>query len=155
LKRRHQHGLVVAPHPYYPSSTCLLGYLDRYPKLFDAVEYNAMFTSSLNFFNKRAERWAEHHDKPMVGNCDVHQLQQLGTTYSLVDAEPHPDAICKAIAAGRVRVEAQPLSWSNAASIMTAMVMASIGGARHRHPPASGAWLATSQLNRMRDRSPH
>src|SRR5437667_412488 len=86
LKRRES-GLVVAPHPYFPSATCLWRYLDERPDLFDAVEYNAMFTAHVNF-NRRAERWAARHGKPIVGNCDVHQLRQLGTTYSLVDAAP-------------------------------------------------------------------
>ena len=109
LKRRAP-GLVVAPHPFFPAPTCLGSDLDRYPVLFDAVERNAMFTTSVDF-NRRAERWAARHGKPVVGNCDVHRLRQLGTTYSVVDAEPHPDAICGAIAAGRVRVESRPLTW--------------------------------------------
>jgi hypothetical protein len=119
LKRRLP-GLVVAPHPFFPASHCLGGYLDRYPTLFDAVERNAMFTASVNF-NRRAERWAALHNKPVVGNCDVHRLRQLGTTYSLIDAEPHPDDICGAIAAGRVRVESRPLTWIEAARVMGAL----------------------------------
>jgi predicted metal-dependent phosphoesterase TrpH len=120
--RQRESGLVIAPHPFFPASTCLLDNLDRYSDLFDAVEINAMFTSSLNF-NRRAERWAARHEKPLVGNCDVHRLRQLGTTYSLVDAEPNPDAICQAIRRGRVRVESRPLSWIGAAGILTSMVV--------------------------------
>jgi predicted metal-dependent phosphoesterase TrpH len=116
LKRRAP-GLVVAPHPFFPAPTCLGSYLERYSLLFDAVERNAMFTTSVNF-NRRAERWAARHGKPVVGNCDVHRLRQLGTTYSVVDAEPHPDAICAAIAAGRVRVESRPLTWVEVARTM-------------------------------------
>ena len=74
--------------------------------MFDAVEYNAMFTPVVNF-NILGERWARRHGKPMVGNADVHRLEQLGTTFSLVDAAPDPDAICAAIAAGRVEVVAR------------------------------------------------
>jgi predicted metal-dependent phosphoesterase TrpH len=118
--RRREPGLVVAPHPFFPASTCLRGDLDRYPELFDAVERNAMFTAWINF-NRPAERWAARHGKPIVGNCDVHQLRQLGTTYSLVEAEPHRDAICAAIAAGRVRMESRPLRFSEAAAIMAAV----------------------------------
>jgi predicted metal-dependent phosphoesterase TrpH len=109
LKRREP-GLVVAPHPFFPGRSCLGSLLDRHALLFDAVERNAMFTASVNF-NRRAEQWAIQHGKPVVGNCDVHRLHQLGTTYSVVDAEPHADSICDAIAAGRVRVEGRPLSW--------------------------------------------
>jgi predicted metal-dependent phosphoesterase TrpH len=108
LKRQHR-GLVIAPHPFFPMPCCLLGNMGRYPHLFDAVEYNAMYTGWLNF-NRLAERWAGRRGKPMVGNGDVHRLEQLGTTYSLVNAERDPSSICEAIAAGRVRVASAPLS---------------------------------------------
>jgi predicted metal-dependent phosphoesterase TrpH len=124
LKARRP-GLVIAPHAYFPSSFCLRGELKRHAGLFDAVERNAMFTSTVDF-NRRAERWAEQNGKPVVGNCDVHRLQQLGTTYSLVDAPAEVDAICDAVAAGRVRVESRPLAWTEVARILTAMTF---GGA--------------------------
>jgi predicted metal-dependent phosphoesterase TrpH len=95
--------------------------MDTYAHVFDAVECNAMFTRLVNF-NRRAARWARAHGKPMVGNGDVHRLRQLGSTYSLVDAEPTPDAICAAIRAGRVHVEAQPLSVA-AAAIITGQIL--------------------------------
>ena len=59
----------------------------------------------------------------MVGNGDVHRLSQLGTTWSLVDAEPDAGAICRAIAAGRVRVEAHPISFTTAATTMASLVI--------------------------------
>jgi predicted metal-dependent phosphoesterase TrpH len=124
LKRR-QPGLVVAPHPFFPGPTCLGGRLDRHASLFDAVERNAMFTVSVDF-NRRAERWAAEHGKPMVGNCDVHRLRQLGTTYSMVDAEPHPDSICSAIIEGRVRVESRPLTWLEATRTLGSMVASDV-----------------------------
>jgi hypothetical protein len=105
--------------------------LDRHQELFDAVEINAMFTASLNF-NRRAERWAARNGKPLVGNCDVHRLRQLGSTYSLVDAPPDPEAICQAIRDGHVRVECRPLSWIAAASIFTSMVMGQMWRGRIR-----------------------
>jgi hypothetical protein len=115
-------AITLLPHPFFPAPTCLLGYLDRYASLFDAVELNAMYTASVNF-NRRAARWAARHGKPLVGNGDVHRLRQLGTTYSLVDAAPDPDAICAAIVAGRVRVESRPLAWGDAACIMAALLL--------------------------------
>ena len=112
---------MIAPHVYFPSSTCLWGRVERYADLFDAVEYNAMFTASINF-NNRAVRWAARHGKPMVGCGDIHRLHQLGTTFSVVDAEADPASICAAIAAGRVRVESTPLGWLTAARTMTELV---------------------------------
>jgi predicted metal-dependent phosphoesterase TrpH len=119
LKRRES-GLVIAPHPFFPASTCLGALMDRHADLFDAVEYNAMFTRSLNF-NTAAERWARAHDLPLVGNGDIHRLRQLGTTYSLIDAEPSADAICAAIAAGKVEIEATPHSLPAAVLLMADM----------------------------------
>ena len=78
------------------------------------------FTSTVDF-NRRAERWAVQHGKPIVGNCDVHRLAQLGTTYSLVDASAEPDAICEAVADGRVTVESAPLAWIDVARILGSM----------------------------------
>jgi predicted metal-dependent phosphoesterase TrpH len=134
LKRRLS-GLVVAPHPFFPHRCCLGGELDRHADLFDAVEWNAMFTATLNF-NRRAQRWAARHGKPLVGNGDVHRLPQLGSTYSLVDAEPDAASICAAIAAGRVRVETQPLSWARAAGIMASLMFGNV--AAKRDPSESG-----------------
>ena len=124
LKRREA-GIVIAPHPFFPASTCLRGLLDRHADLFDAVEYNAMFTPTVNF-NNAAERWARDHGKPMTGNGDIHRLRQLGTTYSLVEAEPHPDAICDAVRAGRVQVEAAPRSLAFALSLMADLTVSEI-----------------------------
>jgi predicted metal-dependent phosphoesterase TrpH len=118
LKEREPAGIVVAPHPFFPAGSALRGDMNRYGHLFDAVEYNAMFTSLVNF-NIPGVRWAQRHGKPIVGNGDVHRLEQLGTTYSLVDAAPDADAICAAVAAGRVQFEARPLSTFTAGRLMT------------------------------------
>ena len=125
LKRRFG-GLVIAPHPFFPGPHSLFGRLDRHAELFDAVEYNAMYTASLNF-NRRAEQWALAHGKPLVGNGDVHRLVQLGTTYSLVDAAPDPASICAAVAGGRVRVETCPLPWSTALRTFADIVVPFLG----------------------------
>ena len=125
LKADEPGGVVIAPHAFYPTRFCLNQLMDRHADLFDAVEYNAMFTRSLNF-NRAAERWARAHGKPLVGNGDVHRLAQLGTTYSLVDAAPDASAICDAVRAGRVSVVAQPHSWVTAAQVMVNLMAPSL-----------------------------
>jgi predicted metal-dependent phosphoesterase TrpH len=123
LRRAEPHGLVVAPHPLYPHPSSLgQAILDQHADLFDAVEVNAMFTKRLNF-NRAAMRWARHAGKPLVGNSDVHLLDQLNHTYSLVDADPTPDAICDAIRAGRVEVLMQPSSVPRVAWIFGRMLL--------------------------------
>jgi predicted metal-dependent phosphoesterase TrpH len=124
--RRQEPGLVVAPHAFFPNASCLgRSLMDRHADLFDAVEYNAMVIRGINF-NVAAERWARAHGKPMVGNGDIHRLQQLGSTYSMVDATPEVDAICGAIRAGRVTVETRPLSWVTAASVLGSLFAADV-----------------------------
>jgi predicted metal-dependent phosphoesterase TrpH len=136
LKARQPRGLVVAPHPHFPGSSCLGRCLEQHADLFDAVEWNAMFTRRINF-NVRAARWAARQGKPIVGNGDVHRMSQLGTTYSLVDAEPHPDSICHAIAAGRVHLEAHPISFAAAAMTMGSLALDDL---------RSGAWGGSVRL---------
>ena len=97
--------------------------MDSYAGLFDSVEFNAMYSPIVNF-NRGGERWALAHGKPMVGNGDVHRLDQLGTTYSLVDAEPTSDAICEAIRIGKVKVQSVPLNLVRAAWIFARLTPA-------------------------------
>jgi predicted metal-dependent phosphoesterase TrpH len=137
LKTRES-GLVVAPHPFFPSRKCLLGLMNRHAHLFDAVEINAMFTRSFNF-NIFAERWAARYSKPMIGNGDVHRLEQLGTTYSLVDADRTPESICNGIKAGRVRVVSAPLSWPAALRIFARIVAPTLGFTSRSPQPARAA----------------
>jgi hypothetical protein len=119
LKAR-TNGLVVAPHPFYPVASALRGQLDALASLVDAVEVNAMFTSTIDF-NRAAVSWARKNGKALVGNTDLHLLEQMGTTYSLVDAERDPDAICNAIRGGRVEVRSEALSIGRAATIFAKM----------------------------------
>jgi hypothetical protein len=126
LKQDHPAGLVIAPHPWFPLGRSLGERLmDRHAALWDAVEINGFYTRTLDF-NRRAWQWARRRGLPLVGNCDVHQLDQLGTTFSMVDVEGDPtaDAVCAAIRAGRVRVESRPLSHLRAAQIATRALLA-------------------------------
>lgn len=106
--RRTANGLVVAAHPYFPDSTCLRSRLDRHVDLFDAVEWSYFWTRGLNF-NANAARFAAKHGKPLVANSDLHDLRQLGRTYSLVAADRDPDSICAAIRDRRVSIQTSPV----------------------------------------------
>ena len=139
MKRRWP-GLVIAPHPFYPAPNCLGRTLEQHAAVFDAVEYNYFYTAHMNWFNAAACRWAARHGKPVVANSDVHRLGQLGTTYSLVDAEPDASAICTAIRVGLVERRTAPIApW--AAAIHFADI--GIGGIRGRLRLAPGTRPAT------------
>ena len=131
-------GLVIAPHPFFPLGYCLGGLMDRHASLFDAVEFNHFYTPTINF-NRAAVRWARAHRTPLVGNSDVHDLAQLGKTYSLVDATPTPAAICAAIREGRVEVRSRPLSLLPAAALFASMSVRNLLGqiGQLRYPTTS------------------
>jgi predicted metal-dependent phosphoesterase TrpH len=127
LKRHSPCGLVIAPHPFYPITSALRGDLESHADLVDAVEVNSMYTRFVNF-NHRAIRWARAHGKPLVGSTDLHLLDQMGTTYTLVNAEADATAICEAIRAGRVEVRSEPLSTVRAGWIFARMVVSGLMG---------------------------
>jgi predicted metal-dependent phosphoesterase TrpH len=129
--KRDTGALVVAPHPFYPLGHSLGASLERHAELFDAVEVSGFYVRGVDF-NRRAVAWATAHGKPLVGNADLHRLEQLGATYSLIDAEPTPAAICDAIRQGRVRVESRPLGWIQAGLLAARMELAGLGGRRRR-----------------------
>jgi predicted metal-dependent phosphoesterase TrpH len=113
-------GIVVAPHPFFPHRSCLRGRMKTHADLFDAVEWSYFWTGGINF-NGAAARWAERYGKPVVGNSDLHDLRQLGRTYSIVDADRSADAVCDAIRAGRVTIETAPVPKWELAQILTGM----------------------------------
>lgn len=119
--------LVVAPHPFYPISSAMGPRLDQHGDVVDALEVNSLHIRGLDY-NRGAVEWAAAHGKPLVGNTDLHVLSQLGTTYSLVDAEDTtPSSICAAIRAGRVQVVTKPLGLVRAAWYFTVMAAGSLG----------------------------
>ncbi len=110
--RKCEDTLVIAPHSYFPTRSCLWRLLERNLDIFDAIEVSGFYTAGLDF-NRRARRIAAQYHKPMVGNGDVHLLWQLNHTYTRIYSEPGVLPVLKAIKQGRVRVESAPLSLSN------------------------------------------
>jgi predicted metal-dependent phosphoesterase TrpH len=118
--KKRSDGLVIAPHPFFPGPSCLGKLVGRYAELFDAIEWSYFWTRAANF-NAAARRWAVGHGKPLVGNSDLHDLRQLGRTYSLVDAEPATAAILDAVREGRVRVQTEPVPAMELAQVLGGM----------------------------------
>ena len=107
-KLRRPQTLIIAPHPYFPGTYSLNGYLLKHLKLFDALEYCHFYSSMINF-NQRAMEVCQSFGFPLVGNSDAHFLSQFGTTYSLIYAEKNLDSIFAAIRGNRVEVVTRPL----------------------------------------------
>ena len=107
-KLRRPETLIIAPHPYFPGTYSLNGYLMKHLDLFDALEYCHFYSPMINF-NQRAVEVCRSMGFPLIGNSDAHFLSQLGTTYSLIYAEKNLEAIFTAIRRDEVRVITRPL----------------------------------------------
>jgi hypothetical protein len=106
---RRAGGFVIAPHPFFPAPKCLNGRLRENLDCFDAIEFSHFYTQTLDF-NRKAVEYAKTVDLPLVGTSDCHRLWQLGTTYSLLDAdEKSIGGVFAAMRAKRVRVVTAPL----------------------------------------------
>jgi hypothetical protein len=68
-----------------------------------------MFTQTIDF-NRKAVEYAERMELPMVGNSDTHRIRQLGSAYTLVEAEKKTvESVFEAVRAGRTQVVSAPL----------------------------------------------
>ncbi len=108
-KFRSPASLIIAPHPFFPSSASLRSELYSYLSVFDAIEFSHYYNHLVNS-NKKAVRVAHEARLPMIGNSDCHMLWQLGTTYSLVEAEKNIHSVLDAVKRGRVEIRTAPLS---------------------------------------------
>lgn len=116
-KLRRPETLIVAPHPYFPGTYSLNGYLLKHLHLFDALEYCHFYSPMINF-NRRVVEVSRSFSFPLIGNSDAHFLSQLGTTYSLIYAEKNLEAIFKAIRQNKVKVATRPLKHLEMGSIV-------------------------------------
>ncbi len=115
-KLRRPETLIIAPHPYFPGTYSLNGYLLRYMHLFDALEYCHFYSPIINF-NQKAVEVCRRYGFPLIGNSDSHFLSQLGTTYSLIYAEKNLEAVFSAIRQNKVKVATRPLKTLEMGSI--------------------------------------
>jgi predicted metal-dependent phosphoesterase TrpH len=127
LRRVGRRGAAfIAPHPYYPTPSCLRGELERNIDLFDGIEWCTLYFRAMNP-NRRAARVAAKHGLPLVGTSDTHRLPYEDTTFSWIEAEPTIEGVVEAVRAGRIQLETRPKSvW--AAVRMTGSAMAGMLG---------------------------
>ncbi|RJP60410.1 MAG: hypothetical protein C4541_04090 [Candidatus Auribacter fodinae] len=120
---RDESSLIVAPHPFYPTGSCLRDALIEYIDCFDAVEYSHFYTRFWNP-NKKAVCISDHFKKTIIGSSDTHCIAQFGSTYSLIDAtELSIPAIIHAVKNGNAEVVSEPLSVLRIAWIMSVLGM--------------------------------
>src|SRR4030095_14873 len=78
--------LVAAPHPLFPASYCLREKLWQEIDLFDAIEFRHFYTPHC-VSHRPAVKLAAAVDLPLLGTSDSHFDDQLGTTFSLIEAD--------------------------------------------------------------------
>jgi predicted metal-dependent phosphoesterase TrpH len=122
--------LVVAAHPFFPMSYCLRERLWTEIELFDAIEFSHFYTTRVDF-NRAAVKLAGAVGLPMLGTSDSHLEEQLGTTFSLIEAELTIESVLSAIRKGRVGIVSRPLSLVRCARIFGRVTLATlVAGAR-------------------------
>jgi len=106
----HTPFLVIAPHPFLYGPVCLKGKILKHFDLFDAWEHSFFYTKWFNR-NKKTVKLSRKHNKPLVGNSDVHKLDILGNDCTFIDAEKNMGSVFQAIKEGRVKLKTAPLSF--------------------------------------------
>ena len=117
-KVRGRTEVVIAPHPFYPSMSCLWKELYNNLDLFDAVEFCSMYFRFFNVFNWVATRIAHRYNLPIVGTTDAHIWPYKGQTYSLVDAPKTITGVLDAIRKGHVQLRTSPMTIMDAARML-------------------------------------
>jgi len=137
-KLRRPETLIIAPHPYFPGTYSLNGYLMKHLNLFDALEYCHFYSPMINF-NQKAVKVSRAFGFPLIGNSDAHFLSQLGTTYSLIYAEKNLEAIFAAIRQNKIKITSRPLKTLEMGSIANRFLrmkfrLRTIDRKFHQHP---------------------
>jgi len=108
-KIKNENNLIIAPHPFFPTSKSLKSSLLSHLERFDAVEFCFYYNHFINR-NKKAVIVANQHKIPLVGTSDCHNIWQLGTSYTLVEAEKEILSIIEAIKKGKTEISTTPIS---------------------------------------------
>ncbi|MDY6862091.1 MAG: PHP domain-containing protein [Thermodesulfobacteriota bacterium] len=106
---KSDHTLVIAPHPFYPGFHSLSHELEKNIGFFDGIEFCHFYSWFFNF-NKKAASLAYENNIPLIGNSDAHELWQIGTTYTLIDAKKDKKSIIRAVKEKKTELVTQPLS---------------------------------------------
>ncbi len=112
--RSREDTLVIAPHAFFPTPSCLGRLLGKNLDVFDAIEFSGFHVRGLDF-NRRSVNLARKAGKPLIACADIHFLWQLDRTFTWIYAEPNPQAVLNSIKQGSLRIQAAPLSWMEAA----------------------------------------
>lgn len=109
-------SLIIAPHPFFPSSISLKSDLLSHLSFFDAIEFSHFYNHLINC-NKKGVQVACDSKTPLIGSSDCHSLLQFGTTYSLIEAKKELFSVIEAVKKGEIEICTTPLSLISMARI--------------------------------------
>lgn len=95
-------GIAIACHPFALFKGSLKANVSA---KFDAIETINARSFPFNRSSRKAEEAAKIFGLPRVAGTDAHYGPQIGSAYTIIDAEPNVEAIIKAIVEGRCRPE--------------------------------------------------
>lgn len=89
-------GIAIAAHPtaFYKSPAT------RKVKSYDAIEVMNASSVPFSVLTHYSRKFAEKLNLPQTGGSDSHYAPEIGTAYTVVDADPDIDEIVKAIIRG-------------------------------------------------------
>jgi predicted metal-dependent phosphoesterase TrpH len=99
-------GVAIACHPHAYFKGSLRQYVSA---KFDAIEVINARAFPFKRSVKMAEKSAARFGLSRVAGTDAHYGPQIGSGYTVIDAEPNVDAVSKAIVAGRCQPFGQPV----------------------------------------------
>jgi predicted metal-dependent phosphoesterase TrpH len=102
-------GVAIACHPYALFKGSLKGHVSA---KFDAVEAINARAFPFGRSNQKAEEAARRLGLSRVAGTDAHYAPQIGSAYTVMDAELNLDAITKAIVDGRCQPVGQAVPWA-------------------------------------------
>lgn len=107
---RKEGGVVIAPHPFYPSKRCVGNDIFNMKEYVDALEYSSFYSGIItNMFNRKVLSAGNKLGLPIIGNSDCHKLYQFDNTYSLINSCNSVSNVLEQIREGRIKLKSKPM----------------------------------------------
>jgi predicted metal-dependent phosphoesterase TrpH len=105
-------GLAVIAHPSVVIKTGLGTRIDSASGI-DAVEVINASALPFSLSTYLSHRLALRLRLPETGGSDSHYPDEIGSAYTIIDADPNRDDVIEAISKGRTEPVGKPISWMN------------------------------------------
>jgi predicted metal-dependent phosphoesterase TrpH len=115
--RRGPSMYTIVPHPFYVLGGSIGERMLREMDCFDAIEVCHFHKGFFNP-NRRAERVAAEHGKPLIATSDAHRLSAFGSHYTSIPRPPEltAEAVFAALRSGPLRLTSPPATFAELVS---------------------------------------